>query len=95
MIAENFKALLYLLFPKQSRTFILGKNSEFVISIVVIRIELLIINDDSTWVYTEVVVRHQILYCSIITWIRIRRFHFQYTCAQRYILVHVVRLIIG
>lgn len=80
---------------KRPFTFVSGGDNEFVIGIVVIRVELLIVNYYPARVHAEVVVRHQILYFRVRTGIRVGRFHFQYTRPQRYILVHVMRLVIG
>lgn len=76
-------------------TFVPGGDNEFVVSIVVVRVELLIVDYDPARVHAEVVVRHQILYFRVRAGIRVGRFHFQYTRPQRYILVHVMGLVVG
>ena len=59
-------------------TFVFGGDDELVVSVVVVRVELFVVNDKSTGVDAEVVVRHQILYFRIRARVRVGCFHFQY-----------------
>lgn len=74
---------------------VLGGDREFVVSVVVVGVELLVVDDDAVGVDCEVVVRHQVFDLSVGAGIGVHRLHLEDAGAERNVLVDVVCLVVG
>jgi len=77
-----------------SLTLIFSGDGEFVISVIIVRVELLVIANETAGIHAKVIVGYEIFYFRVRARVGVGCFNSQYICPRRDILVDIVSLII-